>query len=270
MYIHINGELIQQEKASIHPAAEGFAYGYGVFETIKYEDHKIYFMDEHLERLFQSCKTIHIPINYTKENIKQYAMVLVSKNQIHNGVLKINLTKNKDRSDLILTTRENTYTKTHYDKGFKLTFSKGKRNPYAITTSIKSNNYLENLLEKQRAGKKGYEEVIFENVHDYLAEGAISNIFFIKEGTLYTPACECGLLPGIIRAKVISLARELKLKTEIGEYTKKDLMEAEEIFITNSLLEIMPVSQVGDKALDVTKNPITKVLIKEFDTLKPQ
>ncbi|NSW89570.1 MAG: aminotransferase class IV [Firmicutes bacterium] len=267
MYISINCEFIQEEKALVSVSSEGFLYGYGVFETIKFDNKKIFFLKEHLERLKDGCYTLKLSLDYDTLFIQDHCNKLIAANNLKSGVLRILYAKNKNRNDLIISVRENKYKDEDYKKGFKLCFTDIKRNPYTPLTYIKSNNYVENLIARQGATERGYDEVIFLNIYEKICEGSMTNIFFVKDGTIHTPSIDCGLLPGIIRNKVIDIIDKLNLKFQIGEYTKEELLEADEIFLTNSLLEIMPVSQIEDKKLDLEKNFITKMLKDQYGFL---
>ena len=180
MFVNINGSIMSQENSQLSPLKEGFSYGYGVFETIKFENNKIYFLKEHLERLFEGCKKLHIQSKFNKEEIIQHSKEVIHKNELNSGVLKITMSKHNHESDLIISVRKNTYTKEQYEKGFKLSFTDIKRNPHSLLVNIKSNNYIENLLVRQKALENGYDEVVLENTYSNICEGAISNIFFIK------------------------------------------------------------------------------------------
>lgn len=264
MYVSINGKLVSLEKATISVESEGFLYGYGVFETIKFENRRIYFLKEHVERMKAGLEKLNLFLDTDEAFILDGFYHLIEANQIPSGVLKITCVKNKDKQDLILSTRENKYSKEDYVKGFKLCFTDVKRNPHSIGTYIKSHNYMENYLVRQQAVSKGYDEVVFTNVYDEICEGTIANIFFVRNEKVYTPAIECGILPGIMRKKVIDLLNKFMVSVEIGKYSKEDLLMAEEIFLTNSLMEIMPVSQMDDYALDIKKNPFTQRIMQYF------
>lgn len=264
MYLSINGKLVQDQEASIPLSSEAFLYGYGIFETIKFENNKIYFLTEHLERLKAGCTKVNLELALESFVIEAYCYQLINTNHLQKGVLKILIAKNGSTNDLIISVRENKYTDEHYMQGFKLGFTSIKRNPYSLTAYIKSNNYMENLIARQQGLDQGYQEVVFENIDGKVCEGALSNIFFIKDDIIYTPSVDCGLLAGIMRSKVIELIKTLNIECEIGAYTKEDLLNADEIFITNSLMEIMPVSYLHNQIFDVSKNFITQRLIKAF------
>lgn len=267
MYISLNGNLIKESDAFISTNSEGFQYGYGLFETLKVVDGKIFFIEEHLARLKKGCKALNIGLDYDLKLIQKYAYKLIHENNTVFGAIKILYAKNKDGYDLLMTTRKNPYTKERYEKGFKLCFATTKKNPYAKLTYIKSNNYLENILVKAEALKKGYDEGIFLNVHDKISEGTYTNIFFVKNKIIHTPSISCGILEGIMREKIIDLINKWNLTLKIGEFNKEDLLDADEIFLTNSLMELMPVSQLEHKVFPLSNNLMTKRLQEIFHGL---
>ncbi|ABR48318.1 aminotransferase, class IV [Alkaliphilus metalliredigens QYMF] len=265
MYILMNGQLIGEGEGHLSPSGEALFYGYGLFETLKYHNKKIFFLREHLERLTLGCRKLDLQLKIEEALIEEWAYQLIQANQLPTGTLKITCIKSQDHVDVILSIRKNVYTNKDYEQGFKLCFTEVKRNPYSILTYIKSNNYLENLLVRKEALAQGYHEVVFTNVHGKICEGAISNIFFVREGILYTPAVECGILEGIMRNKILEIARGLDLRVEAGGYTEEDLLKAEEVFITNSLLEIMPVVEIEGKQFNLHKNIVTQTLRKQYE-----
>ncbi|TCO74398.1 aminotransferase class IV [Marinisporobacter balticus] len=264
MYISFNGNLIKGSDAFASPNNEGFQYGYGLFETLKIVDGKIFFIEEHLARLKKGCKELNIGLAYDLKLIQKYAYALIHQNNIVFGALKILYAKDNDGYDLLITTRKNAYNEEKYTKGFKLCFATTKKNPYAKLTYIKSNNYLENILTKAYALKNGYDEAIFLNVHEKISEGTYTNIFFVKDKIIHTPSISCGILEGIMRKKIIDLIHACNLTLKIGEFNKEDLLGADEIFLTNSLMEIMPVYQLAHTVFPLNKNHMTKRLQQDF------
>ncbi len=263
MYI-LNGKTYENQDKTITPMSQAFMFGYGLFETMKVLKGKILFLDEHLERLNKGCKTLKLELNEKKSKIKENCYKLLKLSEIENGVLKILYAKGNDENYLLLTTRQNSYTKEDYKRGFKLMISEYKRNQNSLLTFIKSNNYMENLIVKQQSKELGYDEVLFLNTDNYLAEGAASNIFWIKDKIVYTPSIECGLLPGIVRNKIMEASENLGLKVKMGKFIEEDLMDSEEVFITNSVMDIMPISQVKEKIFNINKNIITSDILKEY------
>ncbi|SHJ97773.1 aminotransferase class IV [Paramaledivibacter caminithermalis] len=267
MYISLNGKLLTENKTQISPESEAFLYGYGLFETIKILNGTMYFFNEHIERMKEGCSILNLKLIYDEDNIKKYCCELIERNNLKNGGIRISYSKNKNSYILLISTRQQRYMEDDYKKGFKLSFSHIKRNIYSPLVYIKSNNYLENILARQRALKKGFDEAIFFNVNEKLCEGTISNIFFIKDKIIYTPDIKCGILPGILRDKVIEVIKKLQLNLFIGEFDKQQLYTADEIFLTNSLMDVMPVAELEDRKFDVGNNKLTEILMREINKL---
>ncbi len=264
MYIIQNGLLMEREKASVTAVSEGYNFGYGVFETIKISERKMLFFEEHLQRLRHGCEKLGLHNSFSESELEGYCTDLIKANEIQSGVIKILCGKDKSNTDIIISTRQNSYRKENYDQGLRLCFAETQRNPHAALTYIKSTNYLENLLEKQKAAKVGFDEAVFLNIYGKVSEGSLSNIFFVKNSVLYTPSISCGLLPGILREKVLALRESLGLRLSLGAFSKEELMDADEVFITNSILEIMPISQIENQKLDMGKNKITRKISKAY------
>lgn len=224
--IILNGELVDNEKILLD---SGFYFGRGLFETI-YVGQKPAFLREHLDRINEGLKAIGIDKSIDREEVIKAASQLKCKN----NVLKLVVTE----KNTIFTSRKNNYTDESYEMGFKVKISEIKRNEYSSLTYLKSMNYLENILEHEKCIKEGYNEVVFFNTKDDLAEGSVSNVFFIKNNCIYTPKVECGLLNGTIRKYIIS-----KYDVIEGNFKKQDLLNADAIFLTNSIMGIMKVSE---------------------------
>ncbi|SHH13861.1 aminotransferase class IV [Clostridium grantii] len=265
MFLSLNGELIEEKDMKIFPLGEDFMYGYGLFETVKIQNNKTIFMKEHVKRLLKGCIILDLDIEWNYNDIENFASELIKRNGVINGALKIIYCKNIKGNNLIIIWKDIVYNRECYEKGFKLCFCDYKKNPYSPLVYLKTNNYLDNIFNKKRIQAKGYDEGIFLNVNNKVCEGTFTNIFFVKNSIIYTPSRECGLLEGIIREKVINLARELRIELIIKEIEGNDLLSADEIFITNSLMEIMPVSRLENKELSLKINYITKTLMKNLE-----
>ncbi|MBM7614942.1 aminotransferase class IV [Alkaliphilus hydrothermalis] len=274
MLISINGRIVEEGDGGIAPTSEAFLYGYGAFETVKFKGGEIHYLQEHFVRLKGACQVLQIPLEYDYMQIEKFSNELIKASGIKEGGLKILQGKNSrsignngnsnnhQKGYLLLSVSENKYKEESYRKGFKLTFTDIKRNPSSPLTYIKSNNYLDNLLARKEAVGRGYDEVVFENHHGHLCEGAISNLFFVKDGIIHTPHEDCGLLMGIMRTQVMELAKELEIPLEMGKYTRKELLVADEIFMTNSLMEVMPVVRLEVRSLDISNSEITRKVME--------
>ena len=242
--IIVNGKVTNEEIVNLD---SGFYFGRGLFETILVKDEPI-LLSEHLERLNQGLKKLHISQNITEEyvleNIKKF-----SSSKVHSNLKLENIKNDKYALKLIVTEknilflrREVTYKKEDYERGFNIIISNLKRNSFSMVTYLKSLNYTDNMVERENALEAGFNEVLFLNTENIIAEASTSNIFFVKNNKLHTPKVECGILDGIIRKQIIDNNEVL-----VGDYTLEELFQSEAVFLTNSLLGIMPVASINHK-----------------------
>ena len=180
---------------------EGYFFGLGFFETIAVEKGQPLLLDWHLERLVDSCRLLGITFPCSAENVEK---ILSEKDCPEKGVLKIVASS----ENILFLTRENHYGPADYEKGFRLAYSKVRRNETSPLTYRKSLNYGDCILEKRAVRGTEIQEPIFLNTRGEIAEGATSNIFFVKDGILYTPEVDSGLLPGILRRWVLENAEK--------------------------------------------------------------
>jgi branched-subunit amino acid aminotransferase/4-amino-4-deoxychorismate lyase len=248
--------------------SEGLLYGYGIFETLLIKKGKPVYLEEHYERMIKGSDQLKINFEMSLSKFKFYINLYLKKNSLSDCVLRITVLKNKDKYDILVTHRDITYKALHYREGFKVEISEFKRNSHSILTNVKSTNYLENIYALREAKMIGSDEVLFLDTQNHLSEGATSNIFFIKDGIIYTPTKECGILEGIIRNKLIELIEKNKhLVIKKGFYSLKELLSADEVFLTNSIMGIMPVSKINHTTYNMKKFYITDLLIDEFNRL---
>ena len=208
----------------------GINFGVGVFETMLVRDSAL-FLEEHCSRIQKAITALGINNGIDE----MYLLRMIKEYSIKNCVLKVLVTD----KNIVISTRENTYKPNDYKKGFRLKISDMKRNPYSHTIYYKTINYTDNIIEKRLASNEGYQEVLFLNNNDEIAEGSVSNIFFVKDKKIYTPKIECGILNGIIRDWVIC-----NYDVEEGRYGVEDMRLADEVFITNSVMGIMKVKSI--------------------------
>lgn len=264
MYILLNGSLVNKERVLISAVGEGFTYGYGLFETIKIKNGQCIYLKEHWNRLREGCKILHIPFAHDFSKIQSDISTLMKANGLENGSVKISYTKNQDHNDILITTAVNKYTEDKYESGYHICLATVRKSPHSRLVYLKSNNYLENILEREQANLNGFQEAIFLNTYDKICEGTYTNLFFVKNNVVYTPSVSCGILPGIMREKVIELLSKSLIKLKIGEFTEKELMDSDEIFLTNSLMEIMPVSRFGEREYSLEHNKITRHMQRDL------
>ncbi|MBU3159780.1 aminotransferase class IV [Clostridium frigoris] len=219
----------------------GFSFGRGVFETMLVKEKPI-LLANHMKRLNSGLITLGVNKKITQEEIYEAILKL----NCENCVLKIMVSE----KNTIITTRPIPYTRSDYENGYSLGLSEVRRNAYSNLTYVKSLNYVENIIQRGIIIDKGYNEALFLNTDGFLSEGAVSNIFFIKNGILYTPKIKCGLLPGIVREFVIENSSAMGFIVQEGEFTYDQLLDAQGVFITNSIMGIMKVVKVDDKVLN--------------------
>ena len=228
---------------------EGFAYGWGVFETMAVVNSRVIFADRHLQRLQKGLAALGI--GEQKEIEKHFES---SDPACAKGVKKVIVTD----ENIVVDYRETPYTQADYERGFKLEIAKIKRNETSPFTYIKSLNYGDNIVAKKEAKKRGVDEPVFLNLQGELTEGATTNIFFCHDDKIYTPPVTSGLLPGIMRGWIMEnvLVNESKIYFE-------DIKKFDEMFISNSVLGIMPVASLGEKTFSSRKN--VEVLRKSYE-----
>lgn len=265
MYLSVQGKIIQSSEFRIDPLSESLMYGSGIFETIKFKRDGICFLADHLERMRRAAQEVEMELYFSDEQIEAFLHELIEAEGLVGGVAKINLLSSVKENILMITIRKNSYAAEQYQNGFRLKISEYRRNERSSLVGIKSNNYLENILEYRKAKAENFDEVLFLNSKEEIAECCMSNIFFVRSGVLYTPSDSCGILKGIMRSKVLILSNEIGLTVRTGQYRIDDLMDSEEVFLTNSVFEIMPVAQVSQKTFGQIPGNITAELRKCFD-----
>lgn len=237
MYI-INGEKVLEPKIVLDA---GYFFGQGVFETILLRRGIPIMLESHLKRLNKGLNFLNIKQQKIKE---EYVLSMIKKGGFYEGVLKIMVSE----KNIIFSTRELSYKEEEYKNGFSVKVSNVRRNESSSMPFLKTFNYYENILEKQKGKQEGYNEVIFLNGNGYITEGATTNIFFIKKNKICTPKIDTGILNGTVRDFLINTFCGV-YKFEEGYYNLKDLYESEGVFLTNSLLGIMKVKSINNKEI---------------------
>lgn len=237
MYI-INDEKVIEPKIVLDA---GYFFGKGVFETILLHRGIPIMLDLHLKRLNKGLEILNIKQPQIKE---EYVLSMIKKGGYYEGVLKIMVSE----KNIIFSTRELNYKEDDYKNGFSVKISNVRRNESSSMTFLKSFNYYENILEKQKGKQEGYDEVIFLNSNDYITEGATTNIFFIKEDKICTPKIDTGILNGTVRGFLIDTFCGV-YKFEEGYYNLEDLYRSDGVFLTNSLLGIIKVKSINNKQI---------------------
>jgi len=216
------------------------SYGMGLFETMRVENQEIIWFSKHIERMMDTAKCLEI--NFSDSVLELFAYERVKK-EIDSFALKMGETfaikLMATQNQAYIGTRAINYTENDYKNGFGLKTSQVRRNETSLLTYTKSFHYGDNLMERAAAKQCGFQEVLFLNTTGKVAECASSNLFWVKNGELYTPDLSCGILPGIMRDYVIDHYLVKQVKAEYGQ-----LIDADEVFLTNSLMEVMGVNKL--------------------------
>jgi len=280
MKIFIDGKLYPKEEAKVSVWDHGFLYGDGVFEGIRVYNKKIFKLNEHLERLYYSAKVIDLNIPYDYQELKSIVKEVVRVNLeeenwedayirlvASRGVGDLGLDPRKclKPTVVIIVDKIQLYPKEYYEKGLKVVISSFRR-PSAdiLSPRIKSLNYLNNILAKIEANYANCQEAVMLNSQGYVTECTADNIFIVKNDIVITPPPYVGILEGITRASVIDICKELNIKVKEEVIDIKDLINADEVFLTGTGAEIIPVSEVNGKKVRYCPGDITNKIMKYF------
>jgi aminodeoxychorismate lyase len=255
-HLAINGHILREQDASLSPLDRGFLYGDGLFETLKAEGGRIHFLERHLTRMREGAETLRIPFP-TDLDFRPIIQELLEKNRISGeAAVKICLSRGRHKGSLSLVPLSspttvilvNPYpgrTPKAWDKGLGVTLEKDiLQNESSTLCRLKSLNYLLYLLVRTRAEEQGFDDAILTNRAGEICECTTSNLFFFRQGRLETPALSSGLLPGILRQALMECLEQAGQPVSEVRMTPASLPDCEEIFVTNSLVEIMPVGRV--------------------------
>jgi branched-chain amino acid aminotransferase len=263
MKIYLNGKIVASKEAVVSVFDHGFLYGDGIYETMRAYDGVVFRLDQHIKRLFRSASLIGLSIPFDIDQVKIAIYETLIANALRKAYIRLTVSRGRgpigldpdlcvEPTVVIVAQELKEYPGAFYKNGINLIISETRRNiKEAIDPRIKSLNFLNNVLAKIEAKKKGAYEAIMLNVNGHLAEGTISNIFFYKDNVLCTPSPECGILDGITRGIVIELALREGIRVKEGQFTRKDIYSAREAFLTNTSMEVMPVSKIDDQTYAV-------------------
>ena len=261
MKIFLNNQLVDAENAKISVFDHGLLYGDGVFEGIRLYNKCIFKLEEHLIRLEMSAKALMLDIPMDREALTKAVCDTCKANGLENGYIRLVVTrgvgnlglsiKNCNHPQIIIIADNiQLYPKEYYEKGLKIiTVPTRRNNSAALPPMIKSLNYLNNILAKIEAQNLGYQEAIMLNDQGYVAECTGDNIFMLKDGILYTPKIASGSLKGITREVVIEIAEELKIELIETEMTRYDTWIADEMFLTGTAAELIPIVEVDSRKI---------------------
>ncbi|MGB0744018.1 MAG: branched-chain-amino-acid transaminase [Opitutales bacterium] len=280
MKIFLNDQLVDAAEAKISVFDHGLLYGDGIFEGIRLYDGCVFKLEEHLERFEYSAKAIMLQLPWSRQEISDAVCETCRANGLKNGYIRLVATrgvgslglsiKNCDRPQLfVIADKIQLYPEEFYEKGLEIITVPTRRiNSAALPPMVKSLNYLNNILAKIEAQHLGYHEAIMLNDQGYIAECTGDNVFVIHKGKLFTPSSSAGALKGITRDTALSIADELGIPWVEGNLTRYDVWVADELFLTGTAAEIVPIVKVDARPIgDGRPGPITGKFLERFRQL---
>ena len=278
--IYISGKFVPQEDAKISVFDHGLLYGDGVFEGLRSYRGKVFRLREHIRRLYESAKAIWLEVPMSQDEMCDAVNEAVSRNKIEDGYIRLVVTRGagtlgldpnrcSDPQVIIIADAISLYPKELYEKGLEIiTASVQRTHPAALSPRIKSLNYLNNILAKIEGLQAGCIEALMLNHKGEVAECTGDNIFLVRNGVLYTPPLDAGILGGITRDAVIEAARGAGIEVREVPLTKHDVYIADECFLTGTAAEVVPVVTVDSRTIGTGKpGPMTRDLEKRFHKL---
>jgi branched-chain amino acid aminotransferase len=278
--VYINGQYLDKEQASVSVFDHGFLFGDGIFEGMRSYGGKVFRLEAHLQRLWDSAKSIWLEIPISQDEMARAVNQTLQLNAIQDGYVRLIVTRGRgtlgldahlcaDPQVIIITDHIALYPAEYYEKGLEIITASTLRNhPAALNPRIKSLNYLNNILAKIEGHQAGCVEALMLNHKGEVAECTGDNIFLVKAGTLRTPPTDAGILEGITRGAVLELAAEAGLSVQQTSLTRHDVYVADECFLTGSAAEVIPVVKVDDRVIgDGQPGPVTRDLAQRFHAL---
>ena len=278
--VYICGKLVDKADAVVSVFDHGLLYGDGVFEGIRVYSGKVFLIDEHVERLYESAEAIRLEIPMTRAAMAQALNETVAANGIRDGYIRLVVTrgagtlgldpkKTSDPQVIIIADSIALYPSEMYQEGLKLITASTLRNhPQALSPRIKSLNYLNNILAKIEGADAGCVEAVMMNHLGHVAECTGDNIFLVKNRVLSTPSTDSGILEGITRNCVIQLARQAGYEVRETTLVRHDIYVADECFLTGTAAEVIPATSLDGRLIGTGKpGPVTRDLLERFRKL---
>ena len=278
--IYIDGSFYDQTEAKISVFDHGLLYGDGVFEGIRFYNDRVFRLDEHVDRLWDSARSIALEIPMSKPELVAATLETIRQNDLHDGYIRLIVTRGpgslglspdscRRPSVIVIAATIALYPEDLYHQGLTMvTCSTRRTSPAALSPRVKSLNYLNNILAKLEAQNAGAGEGLMLNEQGYVAECTGDNIFIVKKGQMSTPHLNSGILEGVTRAVVFELAEKLEIRTMECELTKYDIYTADECLLTGTAAEVIPAVQLDRRLIgNGQPGPVTLKLIESFREL---
>jgi branched-chain amino acid aminotransferase len=282
--VFLNGRLVDIDKARISVTDSGFLYGAGLFETMRSHNGVVFALKDHLDRLSFSANSLSINNPYDRGQLTDAIHKLLRANKLTDARLRLTLTggpvsqpdEERKPALLITATELQPYPAEYYRKGVTVVLCPFRQNPTEPIYRHKTTNFFSRMIALRMAHQKKAAEALWFTVDNRLAEGCVSNVFLVKDSVLYTPPIRTPLLAGIARKTVCQIALEESMKLVEKDLYIDDVLAADEIFLTNVIMEVLPVCKVEKHTVGNGKvGPVTKKLQKSYNefignTCKPK
>jgi branched-chain amino acid aminotransferase len=275
--IYIDGEFLPEADAKVSVFDHGLLYGDGVFEGIRFYNGRVFKLDQHLKRLWDSARAIALKIPMTIGELEEATLETIRQNGLRDGYIRLLVTRGKgnlglspDRcpkaSVIIIAATIQLYPEEKYQTGMKMVTCATRRPaPDALMPEVKSLNYLNNIMAKIEANHAGADEGLMLNAQGYVAECTGDNIFVVKDGVTLTPPSYAGSLRGITRQAVLDIYAELGLPIRETEITRYDVFAADECFLTGTAAEVIAAIELDTRAIGTGKpGPVTERIVARF------
>ena len=275
--IYIDGKFYSEANAKISVFDHGLLYGDGIFEGIRFYNGRVFRLEEHLQRLWDSARSICLEIPMTMRDMTEAVLETIRQNRLRDGYIRLlvtrgignlglNPTQCKSPSVIIIAATIALYHEDFYQKGLTIvTCATRRSNPAALNPAVKSLNYLNNVMARIEANLAGADEALMLNDAGNVAECTADNVFVVKHGQIFTPPVTAGALRGITRSVVFEIAAELGVKVRETDITRHDVFVADECFLTGTAAEIVPVVKADGRSIGSGKpGPITARIIARF------
>jgi len=278
--IYLDGEFVDREAARVSVFDHGYLYGDGIFEGIRAYDGRVFRLDEHLDRLYESARSILLTIPLSKAELREAVLETLRRNSLREGYVRLVISRGP--GDLGLDPRKcpratvaviaesiQLYPEEAYVRGLRaVTATVRKIRPDMLSPQVKSLNYLNNILARIEANQAGANEAIMLSADGYVTECTADNIFIVREDELQTPPAFLGILRGVTRDTVLDIARRLEIHATESVFTIHDVYTADECFLTGTAAEVAPLVEVDGRAIgDGRPGAVTKRLIAAFSAL---
>ena len=265
--VYLNGLFTPLENAKVSILDRGFCYGDGLFETMRVCNGKVFRFDQHIERLFRSLPLIFLDLPMTPEEVKAVVQETLARNKYKNAIIRLTVTRGIGSLNFQIDSEVPptlvVHARPHYSLPKVILFTMRASGLPSVNQGLKTCNFLSNILVREISMRRGSMEGVIVDPDLGVTEGATSNLFIVKHGVLKTPAVNNLVLEGITRRVVLEIARDHKIPVEEGSLMPEDILTADEVFITNSGIDIVPVIRVDDTYIGNKKPGILTCFLQD-------